>query len=135
MVADKMLELEVRGLKETQDAARAVVQALQPDGAAGAAIQFSVLGLHRYMTTIVHVDTGRLKNSLFPQVDGLTGMVITNVNYAPYEEARDGSGENATPPGPHNFMGRTEKEQGKQIADQALKEFNVKITQGWEQTA
>jgi len=126
MGADKMLELEVRGLKETQDAARAVVQALQPDGAAGAAIQFSVLGLHRYMTTIVHVDTGRLKNSLFPQVDGLTGMVITNVNYAPYEEARGGE---------HAFMTRTEDEQGKQIAEQALKEFNVKITQGWEQTA
>jgi len=48
------------------------------------------------------------------------------VNYAPYEEARGGE---------HAFMTRTEDEQGKQIAEQALKEFNVKITQGWEQTA
>lgn len=126
MGSDKMLELEVLGLKETQDAALAVIHALQPDGAAGSAVQFTVLGLHRYMTTIVHVISGRLKNSLFPQVDGLTGMVITNVNYAPYEEALGGE---------HAFMTRTEEEQGEQIAEQALKEFNVKITQGWEQTA
>lgn len=119
---DKFIDIEVRGLKEFQDRAAAVVQALQPDSNAGAAVQFAVLGLHRYMTTIVHVDTGRLKNSLFPQVDGLTGAVITNVNYAPYEEERGGE---------HAFMERTDKEQGKQIADQTLKLFDTAITTAW----
>lgn len=126
MGADKVLELEIRGLKETQEAATAVVQALQPDGAAGAAVQFAVLGLHRYMSTIVHVDTGRLKNSLFPQIDGLTGMIVPNVVYAPYEEARGGS---------HAFMTRTENEQSKQVSEATLKEFGVRITTAWEQTA
>lgn len=124
MGADKMLELEVRGLKQAQNQMAATVRALQPDNAAGAAIQFATLGLHRYMTSIVRVDTGRLKNSLFPLVDGLTGAVITNVNYAPYEEARGGE---------HAFMTRTEDEQMPKIAEQTSKYFGTAIIGAWEQ--
>lgn len=63
--------------------------------------------LHRYSAGIVHVDTGRLKNSLFWNVEHRSGSVMghvaTNVEYAPAEEARGGT---------HAFFARTRREEG-----------------------
>lgn len=70
--------------------------------------------LHRYTSMIVHVRTGRLKNSLFPSVqetgNNLFGMVGTNVIYAPFEHQRGGS---------HAFFDRTKEEE----APTAIQEF------------
>lgn len=118
----KLMDMHVKGLKEAQRAMVNTVAALEPNGPAQAAIQFATLGAHRYMTTIVHVRTGRLKNSLFPEIDGLTGEIITNVNYAPYEEARGG---------PHAFMQRTQDEQMPQLAEKTMQLFETAVFSAW----
>lgn len=69
--------------------------------------------LHRYASGIVHVDTGRLKNSLFvappvQQQNALVGAVATNVEYAIYEHNRGGD---------HAFFQRTIEEEGPAVND------------------
>jgi len=68
--------------------------------------------LHRYATGIVHVDTGRLKNSIFWEDDlapnGLVGQVATNLSYAQWEEWRGGD---------HAFFARTVREEGPHVND------------------
>lgn len=77
----------------------------------GQKISVAVLQLHRYATRIVHVITGRLKNSLYPVVDfkgdAVEGRVTTNVAYAIYEVQRGGD---------HDFAGRTVSEEGPHVA-------------------
>ncbi len=124
-MADSVIDLSPKNLKAIQQTMRATIQKLEPAGAQGA-VAFATLGLHRFMTAIVHVDTGRLKNSLFPEVAEQTGRIFTNVNYAPYEEARGGT---------HAFMSRTETEGAPRIAAETLKEYGAEIQGTWEQTA
>ena len=73
----------------------------------------ATLRAHLYATKIVHVDTGRLKNSLYPRIQarGNTayGIVGTNVAYAFYEHERGGK---------HAFFERTVKEEGPVIVQQ-----------------
>lgn len=68
--------------------------------------------LHRYATGIVHVDTGRLKNSLFWNVTGqgnsIIGYMATNVAYSIHENRRGGQ---------HAFMERTYREEGPHVND------------------
>lgn len=78
--------------------------------------------LHRYSTGIVHVDTGRLKNSLFWETGGggnsVWGRVATNVAYAPFEERRGGQ---------HAFFGRTVREETPHINDLFGNQIEVRI--------
>ncbi len=111
------IDAEVRGLEEAQ--AR-MVELLREIGAGGgleAIIGRATLRAHRYATMIVHVDTGRLKNSLYPRVTGkgndVYGVVGTNVVYAPIEEARGGG---------HAFFGRTVREEGPAIVEQVQRD-------------
>lgn len=121
------INLEVKNLKQVQQAMRATIQKLEPEGTQGA-VAFATLGIHRWMTMPdhTHVDTGRLRNSLFPEINGQTGRIFTNVNYAPYEEARGGT---------HAFMTRAETEGAPGIAAKALELFAAEVRAGWEQTA
>jgi hypothetical protein len=118
----ELMGLNIDGLKAAQQEMMNTVAALEPNGQAQAAIRFATLGAHRDMTTIVHVRTGRLKNSLFPEIDGLTGQIITNVNYAPYEEARGG---------PHAFMQRTQDEAMPKLEEQTMKLFEQAVFNAW----
>ncbi len=119
------IKIEARNLAKVQRAMTRTIQALEPKGTQGA-VAFATLGLHRFMTALVHVLTGRLKNSLFPEVTETQGRIFTNVNYAPYEEARGGE---------HAFMTRTETEGAPGIAAQTLQLFAVQIQSEWDQTA
>lgn len=127
-MADPIIREELRNLARVQRAMRRAMEAMQPSGDAQAAVQFATLRLHRYMTSIVHVDTGRLKNSLFPKIDGLRGMIFTNVNYAAYEENRPGGKPGK---GGHAFMRRTMSEDGPAATETTLRLFQTKITQAW----
>jgi phage gpG-like protein len=75
-------------------------------------LTLALLQLQRYALGIVHVDTGRLKNSIFTELESrgndLLGYVATNVEYAPFEEFRGGG---------HAFFGRTVKEEGPHVAN------------------
>jgi len=124
-MSDDAIKIEVKNLREVRRAMTRTIQALEPKGTQGA-VAFATLGLHRFMSAIVHVRTGRLKNSLFPEVTETQGRIFTNVNYAPYEEARGGT---------HAFMTRTEKEGAPGIAAATLKLFAVQIQSTWDQTA
>jgi hypothetical protein len=77
--------------------------------------------LHRYGIGVVHVQTGRLKNSLFwdvqPGGTRVTGIMGTNVEYSIFEERRGGS---------HAFMDRTQRQEGPAVE----RLFNVRISGG-----
>lgn len=64
--------------------------------------------LHRYVIGIVPVDTGRLKNSIFAEVQngGDRGLLGTNVYYAIYQEY------GTRYISPRRFMGRTSQTEG-----------------------
>ena len=70
----------------------------------------ATLRAHRYMSRVVHVDTGRLKNSFFPSVhtrgNSALGTVGTGVDYAEKEHGRGGE---------HAFAQRTIDEEGDNI--------------------
>ena len=85
-------------------------------------MQMALGMLHRHAVGIVHVDTGRLKNSLFwdlPQrrQNTLTGRVATNVEYAPFEERRGGS---------HAFFERTIRDEGRAVNDLFATQLRVR---------
>lgn len=105
--------IEVKGLKEVQEKMARLVAATGAGKGLDAIIARATLRAHRYASMVVHVDTGRLKNSLHPRVEGkgnnVYGVVGTNVVYAPYEHARGGS---------HAFFARTIAEDGPGIVRQ-----------------
>lgn len=113
------LKWDVEGLEEAQRKLRRLLQELGAGGQPGlkGIISRATLRAHRYASMIVHVDTGRLKNSLHPRVEGkgnnIYGVVGTNVVYAPYEHARGGS---------HAFFRRTADEEGHAIVQQAVRD-------------
>lgn len=100
---------EIQGLKETQDYFVRLAQGIK-----GPSLEKFVakatLRAHRYTTMIVHVDTGRLKNSLWPRIQTRAneayGTIGTNVVYAGAEHDRGGS---------HAFFARTVEEEGPAI--------------------
>lgn len=97
----------VSGLEEAQRELQRMLAAVDPGDGLGNAIQLGLVQLHRYATGIVHVDTGRLKNSLFWEMAGdATGYVATNVAYGIHEERRGGE---------HAFFRRTVAEEGPSV--------------------
>lgn len=106
-------DAEIRGLQETQARLERLLEKIGAGPGLRSIIARAVLRAHRYTTMIVHVLSGRLKNSLFPRVTGqanqVYGVVGTNVAYAPYEHQRGGS---------HAFFDRTVKEDGPAIVRQ-----------------
>jgi len=119
------IKIEAKNLKAVQRQMARTIEKLEPKGTQGA-VAFATLGLHRFMTALVHVRSSRLKNSLFPEVTETQGRIFTNVSYAPYEEARGGE---------HAFMSRTETEGAPGIAAQTLQLFAVEVQAAWDQTA
>jgi len=111
------VKAEIKGLKETQERMAALLQEISAGGGLEAIIAKATLRAHRYATMIVHVDTGRLKNSLFPRVSAqgndVYGIVGTNVVYAPFEHGRGGD---------HAFFDRTVDEEGSAIVEQVRRD-------------
>lgn len=107
------VNIEIEGLKEVQDKMAQLLQEIGAGEGLDAIIARATLRAHRYASMVVHVDTGRLKNSLHPRVEGkgnnVYGVVGTNVAYAPFEHARGGD---------HAFFTRTAKEDGPGIVKQ-----------------
>lgn len=110
----------VHQLEELQRELQRLQQEVSPEGME-ATLTLAVGMLHRYGSGIVHVDTGRLKNSLFWRVQSgeRRGSAVwgTNVQYSVYEEARGGD---------HAFVGRTARGEGPNVA----RIFGVRIAGG-----
>lgn len=110
----------VRELEALQQELGRLQGEVSPEGVK-ATLTLAIGQLHRYGTGIVHVDSGRLKNSLFWDVDagrsGGSAIWGTNVNYSVYENARGGS---------HAFVDRTAREEGPMVE----RTFAVRISGG-----
>lgn len=104
------IDVEIKGLKETQRRLEKALQAISAGGGLEAIIAKATLRAHRYATSITHVDTGRLKNSHFPSIqtrgNEVYGVVGNNTAYAMFEHDRGGD---------HAFYERTVKEEGPNI--------------------
>lgn len=106
------MTVDVAGLAEAQAEVQRLALAVSTkrDGGLRNDLLAGLLQLQRYALGIVHVDTGRLKNSIFTDLedsgDDLIGHVATNVEYAPHEENRGGD---------HAFFRRTAREEGPNV--------------------
>ena len=104
------LEVEIKGLKETQQRLEKALEQLSAGGGLDAIIARATLRAHRYATMITHVDTGRLKNAHAPVVQNagneVYGVVGNNTAYAAIEAERGGD---------HDFYARTVREEGPKI--------------------
>ena len=110
--------LEIEGLAETQRRLSRVIEALEPDQTRPL-LSMGILRLHRYMTGIVQVDTGRLKNSLHPFVEDDSAEIRTSVVYALPLEFMAG--------GKYSYIRRTAREEGPAVAEQMIIELQGEI--------
>lgn len=105
-----VMSVSIQGLEKAQRILAEQQMRASTRGGLYGAMALALGQLHRYATGIVHVRTGRLKNSIFTEIkqggDSLRGYVATNVIYAPIEEARGGS---------HSFFSRTVREEGPRL--------------------
>lgn len=99
----------IHQLEELQRELQRLQQEVSKEGME-ATLTLAVGMLHRYGSSIVHVDTGRLKNSLFWRVQAgerrASAIWGTNVAYSIYEEARGGD---------HAFVDRTARSEGPHV--------------------
>lgn len=117
-MASNPARVEIEGLAETQRRLTRVIESLAPDETRGILAQ-AVLRLHRFMTGIIQVDTGRLKNSLHPFVEDGAASIRTNVSYALPLEFMAG--------GKYSYVRRTAKEEGPAVAEQVIIELQGEI--------
>ncbi|MFZ1755033.1 MAG: hypothetical protein WBO46_14970 [Caldilineaceae bacterium] len=120
------MEAKIRGIPETQKTIRDMDDAVRGDRGMQRTLSLALLQLHRYATGIVHVDTGRLKNSLFWSLErssaaGATGIVATNVSYALAEHSRGGG---------HAFFARTVREEGKHVNSMVAANMQRSLSRG-----
>lgn len=108
-------------LNDLQEELDRLAYEVDPQRGLGETVTLAVGMIHRYGSSIVHVDTGRLKNSLFWDVTtserSASAIWGTNVSYSIFEERRGGS---------HAFVDRTERQEGPAVA----RLFGVRITGG-----
>lgn len=119
LAADPVMLADVEQLKAVQDELTRLAEQASTEGGLRADLNLALLQLQRYALAIVHVVTGRLKNSIFVEVeergnDLLVGHLATNVAYALEEERRPGERPGF---GSHAFFGRTIEEEGPNVND------------------
>jgi hypothetical protein len=114
---------DISGIQEAQDDNARRIAAMKPKGAAGEAVKHVVVGAHRYVVIITHVDTGTLRAAHRMEILGLRGRIYIDPAarnpysgemaeiYGPYEEARGGS---------HAFYQRTTEEAGPRLVNEAI---------------
>jgi len=100
----------VNDLEAAQREMRRLLNEVDPRGGARTTLRLALGMLHRHSTGIVHVRSGRLKNSIFwreeTSPNALVGIVATNVGYSIFEHRRGGS---------HAFFARTVAEEGPNV--------------------
>jgi hypothetical protein len=96
------INLTIKGLQEAQDRNLRLIAAMQPEGALGRAVQYATVEGFRYLTSVVHVDTGAYKAANRMALQAGAGRIYVDpgahnprtrrpvVEYAPQEEARGG---------------------------------------------
>lgn len=101
----------VQQLAALQEELARLQNEVDPQGGLEDTTTLAIGMIHRYGAGIVHVDTGRLKNSLFWRVQGNARRVSavwgTNVSYSIFENARGGD---------HAFVDRTAREEVPNVA-------------------
>lgn len=120
--------MTISGLQEVQDVHLRLIAAFRPEGAAGRLLQYVTTALHRYATSVTHVDTEALRAShrmsfdspenrasiyLDPSATNPRTGALTS-EYGPVEEARGGT---------HAFYARTVQERGNQAIEAGARAF------------
>jgi len=111
------VKLSITGLQRALENNQRRIEAMQPRGALGKAVQWGLLTALRYVLQIIHVDTGALRASQRMRLSGLRGTIYIDpaavnprghrpADYGPIEHARGGS---------HAFYARTDAERGEEI--------------------
>lgn len=100
----------VRELEALQRELDRLATEVNPEDGLATTLTLAIGMLHRYGAAVVHVDTGRLKNSLFWDVQAnaqrASAIWGTNVEYSIYENARGGE---------HAFVDRTARTEGPNV--------------------
>jgi hypothetical protein len=116
--------LSIKGLQEAQARMNKRIAALKPRNALGRAIKYATVEAHRYLVSIIHVDTGSYRAAQHMKVQEARGRVYTDpgatnprsgqkpAKYGVYEERRGGS---------HAAYRRTVREHGDKIVRRAIK--------------
>lgn len=120
------MDAKILGIPEAQRTIRDMDWAVRGDRGMQSNLLLALMQLHRYATGIVHVDTGRLKNSLFWALErstpeGTSGIVATNVSYALAEHSRGGG---------HAFFARTVREEGKNVNSMVAANMQRSLSRG-----
>lgn len=116
-----VMSADVRELEALQRELQRLQMEVDPARGLGDTMTLAVGTLHRYGAGVVHTDLGRLKNSLFWDVQSserrASAIWGTNVQYGIYENARGGD---------HAFVERTRNEEGPNVE----RLFHVRISGG-----
>mgnify|MGYP001566626283 CR=1 FL=1 len=111
------MTMSVEGLKAAQDELGRLTLAVATKSGGGLrnTLLLALLQMQRYALGIVHVKTGRLKNSIFTDLEtagnDLLGHVATNVEYAFFEESRGRD---------HAYFARTVKGEGPHVVENSI---------------
>ena len=93
----------IRGIQELQDANIKAIALFEPGDQLQAGIKDALIGLHRYLVAITHVDTGAYRASHRIELEFASGRIFVDpsavnprsrqlvIDYASEEEARGGS--------------------------------------------
>lgn len=110
-----VMSAEIDGLIEAQEAIDKIAKNVSKEGMRGE-LEKVLDRLRKYARSVVHVDTSRLRNSIFTDIESggnsLIGHVATNIEYSVFEEARGGD---------HAFFGRTVEDEGPRAANDLFK--------------
>lgn len=117
------VKMTITGIQAAQNANIKRIAAFQPRGALGRAMKHAIIGAHRYLVDITHVDTGTYQASQRMDLKGDHGRIYVDpsavnprsgqrpAEYAQDEEARGGS---------HAAYARTVKEAGPRLVKEAI---------------
>ncbi|GIK42445.1 MAG: hypothetical protein BroJett011_62780 [Chloroflexota bacterium] len=120
----------IRGLQELNDLNVRTIAALKPTGAMGRAVKYAVTEGHRFLVSIVHVDTGAYRASNRMEVTADRGQIYVDpgarnprskqlvADYAPEEEARGGE---------HAAYARTVAEINSRVLDRAVQYLQAEL--------
>lgn len=127
-----MIDADIRGIQEAQDAALRAIAATAPGGGLGRAVRYVTLTAHRFAVQNTPVDTGTWRAAQHPEVDATHGHIFVDPSatnpkshtlasvYGPDLELRRG--------GRYAVYKKTVEEAGPQILAQAGQQIESELS-------
>jgi len=126
-LSGNVMQANVGDLAALQEELQRLQMELDPESGLRDTMLLALGMLHRWSSAHVRVDTGRLKNSLFWDVEGrgndLVGHMATNVEYGPWVSVK---GLPMVRAGGNDFMQTTAEREGPNVNDL----FGFRVSRG-----